>query len=73
MKIQVKEVTKVYKGQTVLENVSITVEEGQCVGLIGHNGSGKSLLLKVICGFIKADEGSVTVGKQTIIHGTNYI
>lgn len=59
--IEVKNVSKQFAGQSVLEDVSFTVEKGKTVGLVGANGSGKSLLFKAICGMIKPDSGSVFV------------
>ena len=45
----------------VLKNVSLSIEEGEHVAIIGHNGSGKSTLAKIFNGLVKADEGSVFV------------
>ena len=44
-----------------LKDVSFTVNKGEVVGLIGHNGAGKSTILKVISGILRPSEGSVTV------------
>ena len=63
--IEVKDVTKKFKDATVLDHVSLTVEEGNICGLTGSNGSGKTVLMKVICGFVFPDAGSVSVrGKR---------
>ena len=53
MKIEVKNVSKSFAKKKVLERINLTFESGQIYGLIGHNGSGKSVLLKIICGFFK--------------------
>ena len=45
-----------------LKNVSFDVYRGEVVGIIGHNGAGKSTILKVISGILKPTEGSVTCG-----------
>ncbi len=50
-----------YEEFHALNDVSLTVEKGEVVGLIGKNGAGKSTLLKVISGILKPTEGSVTV------------
>lgn len=50
-----------YREFTALHNVSFEVNRGEVVGLIGHNGAGKSTVLKVISGILKPTEGSVTV------------
>ena len=46
---------------TALDNVSFEVERGETLGLIGHNGAGKSTMLKLISGILKPSEGSITV------------
>jgi len=50
-----------YNEFEALKNVSFDVKRGEVVGLIGHNGAGKSTILKVISGILKPTEGSVTV------------
>jgi ABC-type polysaccharide/polyol phosphate transport system ATPase subunit len=48
-----------------LQDVSLAVEPGEAVGLVGRNGSGKSTLLRLIAGIIKPSKGSVAVGGRT--------
>ena len=63
--IEVSHITKRYGKETVLDDVSLSFEEGKIHGIIGRNGSGKTMLFKTICGFVKPTEGKVTVrGKQ---------
>lgn len=50
-----------YTDFTALDHVSFRVERGETLGLIGHNGAGKSTMLKVISGILKPTEGNVTV------------
>ncbi|MBQ4265566.1 MAG: ABC transporter ATP-binding protein [Clostridia bacterium] len=50
-----------YNEFEALKNVSFDVKRGEVVGLIGHNGAGKSTILKVISGILKPTEGSVSV------------
>ncbi len=50
-----------YNEFEALKNVSFDVKQGEVVGLIGHNGAGKSTMLKVISGILKPTEGGVTV------------
>jgi ABC-2 type transport system ATP-binding protein len=59
--INVQNVSKQFSGQSVLENASLVVSHGQTVGLIGANGSGKSVLFKIICGIVKPDTGRVEI------------
>ena len=49
--IEVNNVTLKTKEYTILDNVSIKVDKGEIVGLVGGNGSGKTMLMKCICGF----------------------
>lgn len=52
---------KRYKEHYALRNVSFDIEEGECVGIIGTNGSGKSTILKIITGVLSKTEGEVKV------------
>lgn len=62
--IELKNVTKVINGNLILDNVSLNLDRGKIYGIKGKNGSGKTMLFRAICGFIKT-EGSVIVnGKQ---------
>lgn len=63
--IEVKNVVKRWGNNTVLKSVDLNVEDSEIVGIIGHNGSGKTVLMKCICGFITPDSGEITVsGKR---------
>ena len=65
MVIDVKNISLTIKKQKILENVSLSCEEGRLYGLVGRNGSGKTMLMKCICGFIRPDEGEIDVlGKR---------
>ncbi|MEW9080131.1 ABC transporter ATP-binding protein [Terrisporobacter glycolicus] len=59
--IKIENVTKSYNDITILNNINLEVKKGQTVGIIGSNGSGKSVLFKVICGFISPDSGSAYI------------
>jgi len=59
--IELKNVTKRYGAQTVLDGASVTVERGQFVAVMGRSGSGKSTLLRLIGGLEAADTGVVRV------------
>lgn len=58
MTIELEGIQKSFGRKKVLENVSLTVSEGSCVGIVGGNGCGKSTLLSVLAGVQKAEEGS---------------
>ncbi len=59
--IEIHHLTKVLKGQEVLKDVNLTLEKGEVCGLYGHNGSGKSMLLRAIAGLIQPTKGTVMV------------
>lgn len=62
----VEEVIKDFVGLRALDQVSLTLKQGQIVGLIGPNGSGKTTLVNVVTGFLKPTAGRVRVGKVEI-------
>lgn len=64
--ISLKNVSKTYKGLTLFNEVNLDIEKGEIYGIVGHNGSGKSVLFKMICGFVFPDEGTITVQGQII-------
>lgn len=57
--IETKQLTKKFKTDIALENVSITVSEGSVYGLLGPNGAGKSTLLKLLTGVLRPDSGKI--------------
>lgn len=64
--IEVKNVTKKFKETVALNNVSVSFEKNKIHGLIGRNGSGKTVLLKCICGFLPVNEGEIIVDGKRI-------
>jgi ABC-2 type transport system ATP-binding protein len=64
--IKVENVSKKYKDNIVLDNVSFKVEEGQIFGIVGKNGKGKSTLLKIISGIIINYDGNVLINCKNI-------
>ncbi len=61
MNIKINNLSKKYGNVIVLDNVSMDFNEGSITGLIGRNGSGKTMILKALCGFIKPDKGIISV------------
>lgn len=59
MKLHCDNLTKRYKKRTVVNNVSINVEQGQIVGLLGPNGAGKTTTFYMFVGIIKPESGSI--------------
>ncbi len=66
MKLELKNITKKFRENVVIEDVNVTLESGNIYGLVGRNGSGKSVLLKIICGFYSPTKGKV------ILDGVDY-
>lgn len=64
--IQVEHLTKRFGSHTVLDDFSLTFEQGKIYGVVGRNGSGKTVLFKCICGFLKPTSGTVTADRQRI-------
>lgn len=69
MYIQVNDVSKKIKGVTVLNHMSFNIEKGTVTILKGPNGSGKTMILRTICGLVKPDQGSITVDQRKISFG----
>lgn len=72
MIIEIKEISKSFRGVKVLKNVSMTLESGYIYGFIGHNGSGKTVLLKLICAFFEPTTGEILFNGTNIIKNNEY-
>lgn len=64
--IEVQNVVKRFRDQVVLKNVSISFEKGQIHGIVGRNGSGKTVLFKCICGLMHPEEGVILVNGKHV-------
>ncbi len=64
--IAVNNITKKFGNITVLNNVSLNIESSQIIGIIGRNGSGKTVLMKCICGFLPTDSGEIFVSGKRV-------
>ena len=72
MKIEIKNVSKSFKGIEVLKDISMTLESGHIYGFIGHNGSGKTVLLKLICAFLEPSTGEILFNGKNVIKNNEY-
>lgn len=61
MYIEIKNLTKTIKGTTILNNITVKFESGRIYGLKGKNGSGKTMLMRTICGLIHPSTGTVSI------------
>ncbi|WP_304584261.1 ABC transporter ATP-binding protein [Acutalibacter muris] len=64
--IEVKNVTKTFREVKALDGVSLDFERGKIHGIIGRNGSGKTVLMKCICGFMTPASGEICVNGQRV-------
>ena len=64
--ISVKNLSKDFGQERVLHNVTRDFERGRIHGIVGNNGSGKTVLMKCICGFLIPDGGSITVNGERV-------
>jgi lipopolysaccharide export system ATP-binding protein len=61
MKLYANDLVKKYKKRTVVDHISVEVEQGEIVGLLGPNGAGKTTTFYMIVGLIKPNEGEIFV------------
>ena len=64
--IEIKDLTKSFDGVEVLSHISMTLEKGKIYGLVGRNGSGKTMLMKHILGFVSPTSGSITIDGKVL-------
>ncbi len=65
--LSVEHITKSYGEKLLFENVTFGVEDGDKIGIIGVNGTGKSTFLKVIAGLEPADSGTISIGNRVTV------
>lgn len=64
--ITVDHVSRRYGQFTAVNNVSFTIGHGEIVGLLGHNGAGKTTIMKMLTGYLEPSEGRITIGEYDI-------
>jgi len=64
--LETREISKSYRGRTVVNGVSVSVEQGEVVGLLGPNGAGKTTSFYMIVGLISPDSGRILLDKEEI-------
>jgi ribose transport system ATP-binding protein len=68
--LELREISKRFGKATVLEDVSLNVQPGEVLGLLGENGAGKSTLMKIVMGVHSADSGEIWVGGERRGHSS---
>jgi zinc transport system ATP-binding protein len=71
--IETKNVWVSYDAQTILEDINLTVNETDFIGLIGPNGGGKTTLLKALLGLIKPTSGEIRIMGKSVAEGRCYM
>ena len=66
MKLRSEGLVKIYKRRTVVNNISLQVDQGEIVGLLGPNGAGKTTTFYMIVGLIKPNNGQIYLGDENI-------
>ena len=64
--VEIEHVTKKFGSDVVLKDINISMEEGRVYGICGNNGSGKTVLMKCICGFLPVSSGVVRVAGEVV-------
>lgn len=62
--IELRNVKKSYNGEVIFEGINLKLEEGTVTAFVGHNGCGKSTMLKVISGLVRRDSGEILCDKK---------
>ncbi len=64
--IEIKNLVKSYGNKNAVDNVSLTVNDGEIFAFIGHNGAGKTTTIKSIIGIINFDSGDILINGKSI-------
>lgn len=62
--IEVKNVTKKFDNKIIVDSLTLNVKQGETIGIVGRNGSGKTVLLKMICGLYIPTSGDITINSN---------
>ena len=71
--IEIKHLTKKIENQLILSDINLCFEEKHIYGIVGRNGSGKTVLLKCICGLMEATQGEVIFNGKRLKKDMEYI
>lgn len=64
--VELKQVTKSYRGETIIENINLSIPSGKFFALLGPSGSGKTTILRLIGGFEQVDSGHIFIGDRDV-------
>lgn len=71
--IRVDHISRRYGDFTAVDDVSFSIEAGEIIGLLGHNGAGKTTIMKMLTGYIEPDSGSITIKDLPLSDNTKAI
>ncbi|MBQ1280700.1 MAG: ABC transporter ATP-binding protein [Oscillospiraceae bacterium] len=71
--LEVKQICKSYRGNSILSDVNFCLPKGQCLGIVGSNGSGKSTLLRILAQIERPDSGDVRCGGKSILGDRHFM
>ena len=71
--IEIRNVSLRLDGKSILNNISLTLEPGKIYGLVGSNGSGKTMLMKCICGFVHPTDGEIKTDGRRVGKDVDYL
>lgn len=71
--VDITALTKKFKDTTAVDNISLSIEQGEIYGLLGPNGAGKSTAINILCGLIKMTKGDVKVLDRDINDDQNFV
>lgn len=71
--LSVKNITRSYGDFVAVDDVSFSIGSGEIVGLLGHNGAGKTTAMKMISGFLEPDSGEITVNDKALVNNLKLV
>ena len=64
--IEIKNVTKKYGDKTAINNINFDIKDGEIFGFIGHNGAGKTTMIKSLVGILDFEDGDIFINNKSI-------
>ena len=64
--LRIEHLTKIYGNKRAVEDLTLSINEGEICGFIGHNGAGKTTTIKAVCGILGFDEGEIYIGGKSV-------
>ena len=68
--IEVNNISKSYNEVLAVDQVSFSINKGEVLGLLGHNGAGKTTIMKMLTGFLSPDTGTINISNMSVSTNT---